>query len=74
MICSHFYGASFEDFLTAQKDKYDIMSYYKSYDKLNPTCSDSKNGVGDIPLPHGWRKDALVLLGHTLNCIDNCLQ
>ena len=53
MICSHFYGASFEDFLTAQKDKYDIMSYYKSYDKLNPTCSDSKNGVGDIPLPHG---------------------
>ena len=50
------------------------MCYIEDYENLHPTCDEFVTGGGEIILSYGSKIDALGLIGHTLNFIENWLK
>ena len=52
-ICSKLHGIKFEDFITqARTDRYNIMCYLVSHDRLEPYYKDDESIIGDRAIPN----------------------
>ena len=74
-ICKKLHGKLFEVFIiNVRTDRYTIMCYIDAHEKEHPSsCGDGSSG-GDFPLPSNSTKEALVLLGATIDFISCWLK
>ena len=61
----------FEYFIThARTDRYNLMCYLVSHDKIQPAYEDDESSIGDRSIPKNSTTKSLKALGDTLNFID----
>ena len=70
-ICLRLHGSLFEDFIThARSDRYNLMCYLVSHDKIQPAYEDDEISIGDMSILKNETTESLEALGATLNFID----
>ena len=74
-ICSKLYGTTFEGFITqARTDRYNIMRYLVSHDRIQDNKQDDESSIGDRVIPNDATVKAIKSLGATFNFIDIWLR
>ena len=69
------HGSRFEDFVTqARTDRYNLMCYLVSHDKLQPDYKYYESSIGDRLIPDNAKIKSLEALGATINFIDVWLK
>ena len=59
-IYLRFHGIPFEYFIThARTDRYNLMCYLVSHDKIPPAYEDDENSIGDSPIPKNATTESL---------------
>ena len=65
----------FEYFIKrARTDRYNIMCYLVTHDKMQPTYEDYESSLGDSSIPKYAKTKVLIALGATHNFIDTWLK
>ena len=74
-ICLKFHGSMFEDFIThARTDRYNIMCYLVTHDKIQQAYEYDEISIGDRSIPKDATTTALKALVATINFIDIWLK
>ena len=74
-ICSRLHRSLFQYFRThARTDRYNIMCFLVSHDKIKPYYEDDERNIGDGLITKHATIEALEELGATINFIDTWLK
>ena len=74
-ICLNLHGSIFEDFITHERtDRYNIICYLVSHDKIQPAYEDDEISIGDRSIPKDATTKPLKELGATIHFIYICIK